>query len=139
MKFGGAGSSTLDFFLSIKGSTFTIYRQTCMGSRIDRRTGLPLEDKREKFCGCGIFKPIRDRQIVQDNGADRARGRARLYSKQILYTTDERDGLDADYIYIKGSYWKVMSTTDHCSYHEAELELLPEDICRGFSDETGFC
>lgn len=131
MRISGQNSSVFSFFLGINPSEAIIYRENC-GNTFDRMEARSVGKSYNCIPICCLFRPINQRQIVQDSGADRARGEAKIFSKHPIYTLDQRDGLGADIIFVKGSYWKVMSVNGECGKYEARLELMPEGTCTGF-------
>lgn len=122
-------SGIVSFFMSSGGDPIVIYREDC-DAGWDRETGRYINSRKIKIEACALVRPSKQRQIVQDDGGERARGKMMVQTKEPLYTSDERDNASADIILAKGSYWKVMSVDAYCSYYEAEIELLPDDVCK---------
>ena len=126
----GLESGIFNMFSRMKGEGIIIYRQDC-SSGWDRETGKLIQSNKIEIAGCAIVKPI-TRTIIQDSGGERGTAGLVLQTPPHIpiYTTDERDAAGADIIYIRDSFWKVMKVTNECYYWEAELELLPDNICK---------
>ena len=139
MKLFGEESGIVSFFLRSGGQPIIIYREDC-DAGWDRETGKYITSRNIVIETCALPRPLTERRTIQDDGADRAAGRIRLQTSERLYTTDERDNASADVVYFRSSFWKVMRTDDLCSYHESELELLPDDVCKNLglpNDDLG--
>ena len=126
----GLESGIFNMFSRLSGESVIIYRQDCAAGW-DRKTGKAIKSNKIEIPACAIAKPVRS-NIIQDSGGERGRSRLILQtpSEHPVYTTDERDAAGADIVYVKGKYWKVMSVIDEGCYYEAELELLPDNICK---------
>lgn len=127
----GVSSGIFNFFSRMDGEgPIYIYREDCEAGW-DRETGKRVRSHRNKITTCGIVSTLTDRRVVQDSGADRAKGSLKIKVPVPIYTTDERDNASADIVLARGKYWKVMEVSEFCSYWEAKLELLPDNECKG--------
>ena len=129
MKIFGDDSGIVNFFLRSGGESISIYREDC-DAGWERATGKYVNSRSLVTHTCALVRPSKERRLVQDDGGERATGKMLLQTKEKLYTSDERDNASSDVVYMRSSYWKVMSSEDYCSYHESEVELLSDDVCK---------
>lgn len=126
----GLENGIFNMFSRMSGESVIIYRQDCSGGW-DRKTGKRVKSNKIEIPSCAIVKTVSS-NLIQDSGGERGRSKVILQtpSEIPIYTTDERDSAGADIVYVRGKFWKVMSVSNECFYYEAELELLPDNICK---------
>lgn len=135
MRGDGLESGIFSMFSRLKGESITVYREDC-AAEWDRETGRRIRSNKINIDSCAIIKTKRTR-LIQDSGGERGASITVVQTPPSfpLYTSDERDQAGADIIYARGSYWKVMDVSDECHYWEAELQMLPDTICKSLGIE----
>ena len=127
----GLSSGIFNMFSRLGGDSIVVFREDC-DAGWDRETGKRIYSNKIELNSCAIVESRYDRSIVQDSGAERAKGRLSIQTSKDfpLYTSDERDNAGADIVYTRGSFWKVMKTKNEGHYWESEVELMPQNECK---------